>query len=63
MRDSGIVSDRPTVTTSGVVRSIAYAQDMSLMKDEIELSYCLGKGKLVSRCSPITHSGPGFHSR
>lgn len=40
MSESGIVSDNPTVTTSGDVRSMAYAQDMSLMKDEIELSYC-----------------------
>jgi hypothetical protein len=39
IRDSGIVSDRPTVTTSGVVRSIAYAHDMSLMKDDIEFAY------------------------
>lgn len=38
MSDSGIVSESPTVTISGVVKSMAYAQDMSLIKEESELS-------------------------
>lgn len=41
MRDSGIVSDNPTVTTNGVVRSMAYAQQKSLIRDDKELAYCL----------------------
>lgn len=36
--DSGMFSDKPTVTTSGVVSSIAYAQRMSLKKDAVELT-------------------------
>jgi len=36
--ESGIVSEMPTVTTSGVVRSMAYAHDMSLKNDAIELT-------------------------
>jgi hypothetical protein len=38
MSDSGIVRDKPTVTTKGVVSSMAYAQDMSLTKDASELA-------------------------
>jgi hypothetical protein len=37
IRERGMERDSPTVTTSGVVRSIAYAQDMSLTKEAIEL--------------------------
>lgn len=37
MSDKGIVRDRPTVTTRGVVSSMAYAHDMSLMKEDREL--------------------------
>lgn len=33
-RDSGIVRLRPTVTTSGEVKSIAYAQQMSDRREE-----------------------------
>ena len=38
IKDRGIVSDKPTVTTNGVVNNMAYAHDMSLKKEEIELS-------------------------
>lgn len=38
MRDRGIVRERPTVTMSGVVSNMAYAHDISLMNDDIELS-------------------------
>lgn len=34
-----MVSDKPTVTTSGVVKSIAYAQDISETNENIELNY------------------------
>ena len=37
-KDSGIVRLRPTVTTRGVVRSIAYAHAISEMNDESELT-------------------------
>lgn len=37
--DSGIVRLSPTVTTSGEVRSIAYAQQKSETKDVAELIY------------------------
>jgi hypothetical protein len=36
-RDRGIVRLMPTVTTSGVVRSIAYAQQMSDTREVTEL--------------------------
>ena len=38
MRDRGIVKLRPTVTTRGVVRSIAYAQQMSEASEVAELT-------------------------
>lgn len=38
INDSGIVKERPTVTTRGEVRSMAYAQHMSLTKEDTELS-------------------------
>lgn len=37
--ERGIVSDNPTVTTSGVVRSIASAHEMSLINDDNEFVY------------------------
>ena len=39
INDNGIVIDSPTVTTKGVVRSIAYAQQRSAMNDDAELAY------------------------
>ena len=39
MSDSGMVRDRPTVTTNGVVRSMASAQDRSLTKDAMAFTY------------------------
>ena len=38
MIDSGIVKLSPTVTTSGEVRSIAYAQQKSEIKDVAEFN-------------------------
>lgn len=38
-RESGMVRLRPTVTTSGVVRSMAYAQQMSETRDVTELTW------------------------
>ena len=38
MSDSGIVRDRPTVTTSGVVKSMANAHDRSLANEASELT-------------------------
>ena len=37
MSDSGIVSERPTVTTNGVVSSMANAHEISLTNDDNEL--------------------------
>lgn len=42
MSESGMVSDRPTVTTRGEVSSMAKAQDISLTKEERELSCDIG---------------------
>lgn len=41
-----MVRDRPTVTTNGVVRSMASAQDMSLTKDAIAF-ICIGVSNLL----------------
>ncbi len=38
MSDRGIVSDSPTVTTSGVVSSVAYAHDKSLRNEDMEFN-------------------------
>ena len=47
MRDSGMFRDRPTVTTSGVVRSMAYAQRMSLKKEAAEFTAMMAHTLLV----------------
>jgi hypothetical protein len=47
MRDSGMFSDKPTVTTSGVVSSMAYAQRMSLKKDAVELTWGVSVNSLI----------------
>jgi hypothetical protein len=38
MSDRGMFRESPTVTTRGVVRSIAYAQRMSLRKEDAEFT-------------------------
>lgn len=47
IRESGIVRDSPTVTISGVVSNMAYAHDMSLIKDEMELS------RMIAQIFPV----------
>lgn len=49
MSDSGMVRDRPTVTTNGVVRSMASAQERSLTKDAMAFTYALVNNLIQER--------------